>query len=218
VDSGLGLNTMLGLFRHFRHVDVSTVPDATLPVTVVPNYHYVGGTYGDVDFPVEPLDHQIIDTWAGQPLSGANPSSFTVQLTNISGTSHRATTIGQSLANLGFNVGGVTTASTPATTTETIVSYRPGSVSQALTVLRALSGAVMMQADPAVPSGQVNVRVGSTVAVNSPSSSTSQATSTSTSVAAWSKTTTTESTIPTAGGQTPSSAVDQPQPYDPTAC
>jgi hypothetical protein len=209
---------MLGLFRHFRHVDVNTVPDATLPITVVPNYHYAGGTYGDVDFPVEPLDHQIIDTWAGQPLAAASPSSFTVQLTNISATSHRAATIGQQLANLGFNVGGATSASTPATTTETIITYRPGSVSQAITVLRALSGAVMMRADPAIPSGQVDVRVGSTVAVTSPPSSTSEPTSTSTSTVSRSKSTTTESTIPTAGGETPSSAVDQPQPYDPTAC
>ena len=58
VDTGLNANLMLQLLRHYRHLDPNTVPETTLPITVVANYRYGAGSYGDVDMPVEPLDHQ----------------------------------------------------------------------------------------------------------------------------------------------------------------
>ena len=42
VDSGLNVNTMLALYRHFRRLDPAVVPETTLPITVVPNYHFAG--------------------------------------------------------------------------------------------------------------------------------------------------------------------------------
>jgi LCP family protein required for cell wall assembly len=226
VDSHLNLGGMLTLFRHYKHLDPNTVPEMTLPITVVQNYHYAGGVYGDVDLPVEPLDHQLIDTWAGQPLPAADPGSFNVQLRNISGVSGRTTTIGNQLGGLGFHVTGATAGSAPATVSATVVRYHPGAVDQALAVVRALSGAVSIHADPAVAEGGVVVDVGSTVAVITPAAATTTVPATaSTTVpaktgapATTTPATTTPTTIPTPGGQPPSPALDQPQPFDPVAC
>jgi hypothetical protein len=147
-----------------------------------------------------------------------------VQLRNISGVSGRAITVGNQLAALGFHVTGSTNGQAPATTSETVIRYHPGSVGQALSVLRALSGAVMMHGDPTVADGSVVVDVGSAVAVTAAGAPTTPTTAIpgSTVPAKTGSTTpassTTTSSIPTAGGQPPSSAVDQPQPFDPVAC
>jgi LCP family protein required for cell wall assembly len=220
VDSHLNLGSMLSLFRHYRHLDPNTVPQMTLPITVVQNYHYAGGVYGDVDMPVEPLDHQLIDSWAGAPLPTVGPDAVAVQLRNISGVSGRSATVGNQLAARGFHVTGSTTGQVPASTSETVIRYHPGSVGQALPVLRALSGSVMMHADPAVVDGTVVVDVGSTVAVTPPPAAGS-APGTTVPTTPSTRTTvspTTPTTIPTPGGQPPSSAADQPQSFDPIAC
>jgi hypothetical protein len=215
---------MLSLFRHYRHLDPNAAPQMTLPITVAQNYHYAGGTYGDVDMPVEPLDHQLIDTWAGAPLLAAAPDTVAVQVRNISGVFGRATTVGNQLAALGFRVTGSTNGQAPASTSETVIRYHPGSVGQALSVLRSLSGAVMMHGDPNVADGSVVVDVGSAVAVTAATTTTTPTTATPASSAppktgsTTPGSTTTTPSIPTAGGQPPSSAVDQPQPFDPIAC
>jgi LCP family protein required for cell wall assembly len=217
VDSGLNVNAMLGLFRHYRHLDVNTVPQTTLPITVVPNYHYGAGAYGDVDMPVEPLDHQIIDTWSGQPTGPATPSSINVQLVNMSGVSRRAITLATELTSLGFRVGRASTGSVPASVSETVIRYHPGSVGQALGVLHSLSGAVMMQPDSTIADGSVTIDVGSNVTAIQPAPPTTQPAPT-TGPAPKATSSSTTSTVPTAGGAPPSSSVDQPQPYDPIAC
>jgi uncharacterized protein with beta-barrel porin domain len=128
--------------------------------------------------------------------------------------------IGNQLAGLGFRVTGSTTGQVPASTSETVIRYHPGSVGQALPVLRALSGSVMMHADPAVVDGTVVVDVGSTVAVTPPPAAGS-APGTTVPTTPSTRTTvspTTPTTIPTPGGQPPSSAADQPQSFDPIAC
>ncbi|HLY81914.1 MAG TPA: LCP family protein [Acidimicrobiales bacterium] len=215
VDSGLNVNTMLALFRHFRHLNPDTAPQTTLPITVVPNYHYGPGAYGDVDMPVEPLDHQVIDTWLGKPAPAASPSSVAVKLVNISGTSRKATTIAAGITAAGFQVVSTSTGSNPASITETLIHYHPGSVDQAIGVLHVLTGAVMLEADPAIADGNVTVDVGSVVAVAAPAAATAAqpaATATPTTAAAGAP------SIPTALGETPSSAEDQPAAFDPVAC
>jgi LCP family protein required for cell wall assembly len=235
VDSGLNIGTMLDLLRHYRHLDPNTVPETTLPITVVSNYHYGAGSYGDVDLPVEPLDHQVIDTWAGQPASTPAASSTTVQLVNVSGVSRKAATIGAQLSALGYPVTSSTTGSEPASTTETVIGYHPGSVDQAIGVLHNLAGAVMLESDPTLPDGTVRIQVGSLVAVappaapapTTPSASPAGSTAapaappTGSSVAPAPAATATPgatTTIPLPSGQAPSASVDQPAPYDPTAC
>jgi LCP family protein required for cell wall assembly len=211
VDSGLNVKSLLALFRRYRHLDPNAVAETTLPITVVPNYHYGAGAYGDVDMPVEPLDHQVINAWAGQSPSLAIPSSTSVQLVNISGTFRKAATVASGLTALGYQVTGSTTGSVPAATTETIINYHPGSVGQALGLLDHLAGAVTVHPDPTLADGTITLDVGSVVTVTGPS----------TAPPAGSPTTivpTTSTTIPTALHQTPSAAQDQPQPFDPTAC
>ena len=92
------------------------------------------------------------------------------------------------LTTAGLHVIGVTSGTVPADTTETLVHYYPGQVGQALAVMSHLSGAVMLQSDPTVAPGTVVLDVGSTVAVPSPQ------------------------------GQTPSSASDVLQAWDPRPC
>ncbi len=227
VDSGLNAGSLLSLLRHYRKLDPNTVPETTLPITIVPNYHYGAGSYGDVDMPVQPLDQQVIQTWGGAPTVAPSPSSTTVQLVNISGVARKAATIGQQLTALGYHVTSSTTGRQPATTTETVIDYHPGSVAQALGVMGNLTGAVMLNPDPTVTEGTVTIQIGSLVAVASPSAPASPATSpapastapaASTGVTPSTQAPSATTTIPVPSGQAPSSAVDQPAPYDPTAC
>jgi LCP family protein required for cell wall assembly len=200
VDSGLNLSTMLELFRYFRNVSADLVPETTLPITVVANYHFAGGVYGDVDMPVEPLDHRVIAAWSGQPLSGPPPASIKVRVVNISGTYRQGATIAGQLTAIGFPITASGDGATPATPTETVIRYHPGSVDQALEVLGSLNGAVMMYPDGAVAAGSVTLDVGSAVSVAATSSPTPAQSG------------------PTAGGQTPTASSDQPAAFDPTAC
>ena len=209
VDSGLNIHSFLALFRRYRHLDPNAVPETTLPITVVPNYHYGAGAYGDVDFPVEPLDQQVISTWGGQPPVANNQAATTVKVVNISGTRRKAATVVAGLGSLGYQVSGPTTGPVPAAATESVIAYPPGSVDQALGLLGRLDGAVTLQPDPTVTAGTLTLDVGSVLAVAAPSPTPTPATT----IAA-----TSPSSIPTALHQTPSSAQDQPQSFDPTAC
>jgi LCP family protein required for cell wall assembly len=213
VDSGLNVTSMLDLFRRFRHLDPDTVPETTLPITVVPSYRYGGGAYGDVDMPVEPLDQQVISAWAGNGTTASGlvavPPTPPVRVVNISGIAHQAADVGAQLAAYGYPIAATTTASQPAATTETVIRYQPGSVAAALGLLGRLSGAVMMAPDATITDGSLTLDVGSVVAVNPPAPP-APATAAGSAAPATS--------VPTALHQTPSSAQDQPQPYDPTAC
>jgi hypothetical protein len=190
------------------------VPETTLPITVVSNYHDGGVNYGDVDMPVEPLDHQVIDAWAPQPQS-SEPSGTTVQLVNISGTAHKAATVASQLAGLGYTISGTSTGTVSASTSESVIRYHPGSVGQALGLRERLSGAVIIYPDPAIPDGSLTLDIGSAVEVSPPPTTAPPPSPAAPATTAAPAPTT---TIPTAGGQPPSSSTDQPQPFDPTAC
>jgi hypothetical protein len=81
-----------------------------------------------------------------------------------------------------------------------------------------LTGAVMLEPNPTIPTGTVDVQVGSTVAVaNQPSGpNTPGAAPASGSTAP--ATAAVATTVPTPGGQAPSGAADQVLAYDPRAC
>jgi LCP family protein required for cell wall assembly len=220
VDSGLNLNTMLELFRYFRHINADAVPETTLPITVVPGYHFAGGVYGDVDMPVEPLDHQVISAWAGLAAPLPSPSTIKVHVVDISGIYRKSAAVASQLASLGFVITGSGFGGIPASPTETVVRYHPGSVGQGLEVLHSLSGAVMMYPDATVADGSVALNVGSAVSVMTtvPASPATSAATTATTSPAATKPAVTTTTIPTAGGQPPSSSSDKAAPFDPTAC
>jgi hypothetical protein len=173
--------------------------------------------------PVEPLDHQVIETWSGQAATALSASSISVSLVNISGSPTRSATVSAGLAALGFQIAGTTAAPSPAAVTETVVHYHPGSLAQGLAVLHSLSGAVMLQSDPAVADATVALYLGSAVAVaakgpvapGAPAPGTSTGSATMPTGAGSGSTT---NPVPTAGGSAPSSAVDQAAQFDPVAC
>jgi hypothetical protein len=57
-------------------------------------------------------------------------------------------------------------APVPATTVETVLRYHPGSIADAKTVMASLNGSIIMQPDPAVAAGTVNLDAGTTLTVN----------------------------------------------------
>jgi LCP family protein required for cell wall assembly len=244
IDPGLK-SDLVPLVRHFRGANVDAIPEMTLPITVYPDngqYFYSGNGYGQVDFPVEPLDHQLIAQWQGSPIATADLSSFSVNVSSITDTPRQATTVASALTAAGFNVNNAGQGQNPALVVETMIRYHPSAngLAQAETVLQALSGAVMMQADSTLPEGIVGLDVGSAVAVTGPQSATAPGTgsvgapstavpttsgktgstsTTATTVAGGSSgSASTATAVPTVGHQPPSSSVDQPAPWDPVAC
>ena len=231
IDAGLK-SQLIPLVKHFRSANVNSIPEMTLPITVYPDqgqYYYSGQGYGQVDFPVEPVDHQVIAQWQGSPVPKVDLSSMAVQVRSISDSTRQATSTAASLSALGFNATSLGTAPSPSAVTETMIRYHPSAtgLAEAQTVLQTLSGAVMMQADPTVPDGLVALDTGTSLAVpgfpgsapattSAPTPTTSSGATSSTSFSASGATTTT--TLATPGHQPVSSSTDVPAPWDPVAC
>ena len=218
VDPGLTPQLLLELYKHYRTLNVNTVPETTLPITTVTNYHYAGGTYGDVDMPVEPLDHQVIDKWAGAPLPSSPPPAVSVRVVNRSGSYQAGAAMASGLAGLGYHVTGPAYGTPLATVSETVLHYHPGSAANALGVLHNLAGAVMLHADPSVAAGTVVVDVGTAVSVNIPAPAAQGGSAAATAPATSQATPTTPTTLVTIGNQNPSPAADHVPFYDPKAC
>jgi LCP family protein required for cell wall assembly len=214
IDPGLK-NQLLPLLEHYRNLNPATAPETTLPITTVSDYSYGGYDIGDVDFPVQPLDDQVIAAWDGTALP-APVAPTGVQVDNITYTNGLAASTATALTTAGLHVIGVTSGTVPADTTETLVHYYPGQVGQALAVMSHLSGAVMLQSDPTVAPGTVVLDVGSTVAVITAAAR--PATTPATSSAGAPAPSTTTTTVPSPQGQTPSSASDVLQAWDPRPC
>jgi LCP family protein required for cell wall assembly len=229
VDPGLK-GQLLSLLGQYHNLNVATAPETTLPITTVSGYYYRGADIGDVDFPVQPADNQVIAAWDGSALPVPTaPTSVVVD--NITNTYQLATTTAGALTAAGLHVAGTASGSIPATPTETLIHYYPGQVARAFAVMSHLHGAVMLEADPTVAPGTVRVDVGSLVSVVAAASSAATATtvratpattaSASLAAAAPSRTgapAPTTTTVPTPGGQRPSPAADVLTPWDPRPC
>lgn len=174
IDSSFSLGEMLSLLRRYRSINPDTIPTATLPITVAPQYHYAGGNYGDIDLPAEPQDQQVINTFLGAPPATAQPASVTVDISDISGTRGHGAVVANGLAALGFRIGTVGLKAAPAQPAETVVRYHPGSVSEAEAVLAGLNGAVMLAQDASVPGGHVLLQAGTGLTVTAPPSAPAQ--------------------------------------------
>ena len=76
VDSGFSASAMINLVLGYHNVDVTTAPQLTLPVSVdqFGSYTYQGGSYGDVEFPAEPQDHNAVDQFLG--LASSNEDTY----------------------------------------------------------------------------------------------------------------------------------------------
>jgi len=207
IDSGLSVGTMLNLIRTYRNLNPATVPELTLPVSLVPegNYGYDGGRYGSVVFPVEPADQQVIDTFLGRP---APDAAEPVALVDQSGINGAALKMAAGLRGDGFTITSVASSYARAVPSETVIRYHPGDLPGAEKVLAALAGSAVMFADRQIAAGAVTVDVGSVVTVPPPTPTQPvPAGVTSTTIA-----------VPTPGGEGVSASATPLQSYDPRGC
>ncbi|MGH9103247.1 MAG: LCP family protein, partial [Acidimicrobiales bacterium] len=218
LDSKFTLGELINLGTTFHSVRPSSIPTETLPVYVDNNpLTYRGSSLGDVVFPVEPNDLQVIHQMLGLPIPAVSPGT-TVSVLNGSGASNQATDVSSQLAQLGLHittVGDTPVASQPA---ETVVYYSPGHQAQGLAVLNHLAGNVVM-GQRSLPAGtDVQVVTGTYLNVvglpssssgGSPAGSSSTATSTTTAPPA------SANPVPSADTTTASSSLPS---WDPRGC
>ncbi len=238
VDSGFSASDMINLVLGYHNVDAGTAPQLTVPVSVdqFGNYVYQGGSYGDIEFPAQPQDHNAVDQFLG--LKSANedtysggalpaPSDVTVSVLNGSGVSNQATTTSQSLQALGFHIGTIGDSPPVGREAETVVYYAAktaADLAAAQTVANSMTGAVIMAMDPTqVKAGsQVTVVTGTDFSVNPPPAAPTTSTTAATGVTAPSTTTTTSGGSGNTGNsgafQAPTPTVEALQPWDPRSC
>ena len=237
VDSGFSASAMINLVLTYHDVDVNSAPQLTVPVAVdqFGSYEYQGGSYGDVEFPAQPQDHNTVDQFLGLKSSNddtysggtlPSPSTVTVSVLNGSGAYNQATDTAQSLQALGFHIGTIGDSPPVGHEAETVVYYAsktPAQLAAAQAVANSMSGAVIMGLDPTqVKSGsQVTVVTGTDFTVNAPPATTT----TTPAGAATPSTTTTTGNTGTSGNtgnsgafQAPTPSVEALAPWDPRAC
>ena len=73
---GFSASDMISLVLGYHNVDVSSAPQLTVPVAVdqFGDYVYQGGSYGDIEFPAEPQDHNAVDQFLG--LKSGNEDTY----------------------------------------------------------------------------------------------------------------------------------------------
>jgi LCP family protein required for cell wall assembly len=236
VDSGFSATDMIGLVLGFHNVDVNSAPQLTVPVAVdqFGNYVYQGGSYGDIEFPVEPQDHATVDQFLGLKSSNEDtyaggalpsPSTVTVSVENGSGVYNQATNTAQALQALGFHIGTLGDVTPVGQEAETVVYYSsktPSELAAAQAVANSMSGAVIMAEDPTqVKLGsQVTVVTGSDFSVNAPPAAVTPTTAAS--PVAPSTTTTSAPESGNTGNSgafaPPTPSVEQLAPWDPRSC
>jgi LCP family protein required for cell wall assembly len=237
-DQSWSVTDMTNLVLAFHSINIDSVPQLTLPVSVVldPNgpsgdYLYQGGNYGQVEFPAQSADQAAVnevlgisnstDSMTGQALPA--PSTVSVSVMNGSGAANQAATTSASLAALGFKTVGVGDVSPVGDIAETVVYYGSRSaatVAAAQAVARSLTGSVIMGYDPTQVSAgaQVTVVTGTQFAVNAPTPAPATG---STGTSATTVPVTPSTTPPTTGSsaiQAPSAANTALAPWDPRAC
>jgi LCP family protein required for cell wall assembly len=179
VDSGFSAHEMADLVLEFHSINPYRVPAYTLPVVIDGNpngYTYRGSGYGDVVFPVQPQDGQVVARFLGtdgstDPTGHALPArpSVTVAVENGTGAYDQGAATATALGKLGYRVTSVGDTQTSATTSEATVLYsRPEDLGAALRVQADLSGLAVVGYDPGLWSGNGTIDVGSTPASGPP--------------------------------------------------
>jgi len=162
VDSSFSALGMAHLVLDFHSIDPNSAPQYTLPVVEYgQEYFYKGGDYGDVVFPVQPQDQEVVSQFLGtttnEDASGhglPSPGSFTLAVENGSGVYNRGTTTRAALEQLGYQVTSVTDTGEGAPVTETTILYSsPSGLADALRLQDALSGLAVIGYDPGLFKG-----------------------------------------------------------------
>lgn len=233
VDNGLSTDAMLQLMKEFHAVNINNVPQYTLPISTTSfgSYYYDGTSFGDVVFPAEATDQQIINEFLGESnsidsMTGnslPSPASVTVNVINGSGKPGQATTTTTALQALGFNVTGQAGSSTPLSSqvVETVVYYaNSGSEGDAEAVARQMTGPVILSedADKVTAGSDVTVLTGTGLGVNAPASSSPTASQPTTSSSSSSSNSSSASSTAATGLEPASSAMQGLSAWDPRAC
>ena len=157
VDNNFSATTMANLILEFHSVNANAAPQYTLPVVEDgQGYFYRGGGYGDVVFPVQPQDQEVVSEFLGtkpnEDASGRalpSPGSFTVAVENGSSLYNQGSQTATALKQLGYDVTSVTDTTAGASTTEATVLYsKPDQLADALRLQSALSGLAVIGYDP----------------------------------------------------------------------
>ena len=232
-------NQLLSLVAYYHNVNPALAKETTLSTSGVPDSYYYGGyEIGDVLFPVQPDDNNVIRAWDPEAFP-KDVAPRSVSVVSLTGSYYAAADAGEALASHGLKVASESVGEEPGSPTETLVLYHAKQVAMALDVMKYLSGAVMMEESSAVPAGTVQVDLGSLVTVSAkevPTTTTSSAVATTTApttvpttvptTATTTASTTTASTahpavttttVPTPDGVVSASS-DQEEPWDPRAC
>lgn len=228
VDSAFSMDDIANLLLTFHGVDPNKAPELTIPIatSTFGSYVYEGGIYGDVVFPTEPEDQNVIDEFLGvsdstDTMTGAplpSPSSVRVAVLNGTGVSGQAASTAAALGRLGFQIAGVGNSSPVSPEADETVVYYAGPAEQAAAeaVARKLAGFIVMGDDGAMvtPGSDVTVETGTDQTVTVPASTNASSKSAPVSADA---SAVSASPVP-AGFQAPSAAQQPLAPWDPRSC
>lgn len=240
IDSSFSTEDILQLVDDFHSVNLSSVPEYTMPVGVTGfgSYIFNNYDYGDVVFPVDPMDHNVIDQFLNikpniNPLNGQllpRPNTIKVNVVNGSGINNQAHQVSSQLANLGFQTVGQLTSVTPGSTqaTETVVYYANSSdEADAEEVDNQLTGYVVLSKNPSMvtPGSDVTVLTGSGLSVTGDQAeinATSKASNVTKAINEYTASKTSNQALIKAQAtyniSPPTVAKTQHKPWDPTAC
>jgi cell division septation protein DedD len=239
VDSGFSASHMINLVLTYHSVNINGAPQLTLPVLedTFGSYEYEGGNYGDIEFPVQPDDQSVVDSFLGitsstNSITGAplpSPGNITVSVENGTGVTDQAATTSAALGALGFHMTELGDTTPVGQEAETVVYYgskSPAVMAAAQEVANSIAGSVTLGFDPSMVLGgaEVTVDTGTNFSVNPPKPATttpkkskpSKHTTTTTTTTAPPSTTTTTTTAN--GFSSPTSADEALEPWDPRSC
>jgi LCP family protein required for cell wall assembly len=196
VDTGFGTNSILSLLTEMRHLNPGAIPSYTMPTSSVNGYENLG----DVLLPEPSQDQTTIQQWltydanpAKAPVAKGSsgttttlaPSKVTLEVRNGSGRAGQAAQAANGLVSEGFSVSGTGDASS-FDHPQSVVAYGAGAKAQAATVAGFVEGGAVLESDPALGPGAVELVTGASFSgIAAPgSSTTSTTTAPSTSAAA----------------------------------
>ena len=233
VDNGLSASHMLNLVLTYHSVNVNSAPQLTIPILedTFGSYQYEGGDYGDIEFPIQPNDQSVVDTFLGisattNSMTGAplpEPSQVTVSVDNGTGVTDQAATTSAALGALGFHMTELGDTTPVGQEAETVVYYgskSPADVAAAQLVARSISGAVTLGYDPSMVLGGADVTVdtGTSFSVNPPAPKAAKTSTKGKATTTTAPPTTTTTTSPNADFEPPTSANEALEPWDPRSC